>query len=151
MANTKLSAFFSLLLVFCSGVGVGVVGYRAYSGSVVAPAKTPEKRTPPNPEEFRKHLIQEMTTEVHLDPDQVAKLVQIYDDTRNQFNEINTQFDEKGRALRDDQISKVKAMLRPDQVPLYEALHARKEAERAARRHPKGGIVPGDKGDKSSK
>jgi hypothetical protein len=151
MANTKLSAFFSLLLVFCSGVGVGVVGYRAYSSSLGSAPKTAEKRTPPNPEEFRKQAIQEMTTEVHLDPTEVNNLVQIYDNTKTQFDEMHTEFEDKSRSIRDDQIKKIREMLRPDQVPLFDALHARKEAERAARRRSKGGIVQGDRGDKGSK
>ena len=89
-----------------------------------------------------------MTTEVHLDPDQVTKLVQIYDDTKAQFDDVHEKLEEKSRSIRDDQIAKIKAMLRPDQVPLYNALHARHEAERAARNRDKGGIVPGDKSSK---
>jgi hypothetical protein len=128
MANTKLSAFFSLLLVFCSGIAVGVVGYRAYNTSVTPSAKAPEKR--PTPEEFRKHLIDEMTREVHLDDQQVALLKQIYEQTRVRFDEVNTKFAAEGQSIHDEQIDKIKKMLRPDQIPLYDALPTRHEAER---------------------
>jgi hypothetical protein len=151
MANTKLSAFFSLLLVFCSGAVVGIIGYRFYNTSIVAPTKALDRRQPPSPEEFRKQRIEEMTREVHLDGQQVAKLGEIFDETKARFDDVNTKLREEGKAIRDDQIAKIKALLRPDQVPLYEALDARKEAERENERKKRGrkgpGIVP-DKGDK---
>ena len=72
MANTKLSAFLSLLLVFCSGAVVGVFGYRVYSTSKVVVAPRPAEKQ--DPEVRRKQLIDEMTREVKLDPEQVVKL-----------------------------------------------------------------------------
>ena len=58
MANTKLSAFFSLLLVFCSGAVLGILGYRIYN--------TPSRPIPPDVR--RKQLIEETTREVKLTP-----------------------------------------------------------------------------------
>jgi len=135
MANSRLSAFFSLLLVFCSGAVVGVFGYRAYDHSVSSPIRPAEKR--PDPEEVRKQLIAETAKEVRLDGQQVAQLGKIYDDTRERFNDINKQRNVEARAIWDDQTARIKALLRPDQVPLYEALRARKETERKG--HRKGG------------
>ena len=128
MANTKLSAFLSILFVFCSGIVVGAVGYRVYNTSVVPTVKPPEKR--PTPEEFRNHLVEEMTREVHLDDRQVALLKQIYEQTRVHFDEVNTKLRAEGQSIHDEQIDKIKKMLRPDQIPLYDALRARHEAER---------------------
>jgi len=134
MANTKLSALFSLLLVFASGLAVGVVATRVYNAKVASAVKPPEKRSP---EEFRKQLVDEMTKEVHLDDRQVAALKQIYEETRASFEEArakeNTKLRAEGQAIHDQQIEKVKKMLRPDQIPLYDALRTRKEAEHAAR------------------
>ena len=135
MANSKLSAFFSLLLVFCSGAVVGVFGYRAYNHSVSPSVRSPEKKQ--DPEEVRQQLIAETAKEVRLDDRQVAQLGKVYDDTRERFNEFNKQRNAEARAIWDEQTARIKALLRPDQVPLYDALRARKEAERKARR--KGG------------
>jgi len=135
MANTKLSAFLSLLLVFFSGGVVGVFAYRAYDRSLSVTARSPEKKQ--DPEEVRKQLIDEMTREAKLDGRQVAQLGQIYDKIRERFNEFNKQRNLEARAIWDDQTAQIKAILRPDQVVLYESLRARKEAERKARR--KGG------------
>jgi len=150
MANTKLSAFLSLLLVFSSGIVVGAVGYRVYTTSVAVSAKPPEKR--PSPEETRKRLIQEMTTEVHLDEQQVGKLKQIYEETRATFNDARTRADAKlraeGASIHDEQVEKIKAILRPDQIPLYDALRTRHEAEREAEHKQKGGRRKGGPDDK---
>jgi hypothetical protein len=131
MANTKLSAFLSLLLVFCSGIVVGVAGYRVYNTKVSSAVKPPEKRSP---EEFRKQVVEEMTREVHLDDRQVTLLKQIYDDTRASFDEArareNTKLHAEGQAIHDQQVENIKKILRPDQIPLYEALRSRHETER---------------------
>jgi hypothetical protein len=135
MPNSRLSAFFSLLLVFVSGAIVGVFGYRAYTHAQSVAVRAPEKKQ--DPEEVRKLLIDEMAKEVRLDGPQVAQLGKIYDDTRERFNEFNKQRNNEARAIWEEQTARIKALLRPDQEPLYEALRARKEAERKARR--KGG------------
>jgi hypothetical protein len=129
MANSKLSAFFSLLLVFISGIVVGGIGYRAYSAGKVSP-RPQEKQ---DPEVRRKQLIDEMTKECKLDPDQVAKLSHIYDETREHFFQLHKDMDEKSHAAWDQQIVQIRLILRPEQIPLYDALRARHEAERAAR------------------
>ena len=123
MANSKLSAFLSLLLVFLSGIAVGAVGYHVYNS-----------KKHPTPEEFRNHLVQEMTQEVHLDDRQVASLKQIYEETRASFDEArsreNAKLRAEGQAIHDLQVENIKQILRPDQIPLYDALRARHEAER---------------------
>ncbi|HEX3747311.1 MAG TPA: hypothetical protein VHW09_25420 [Bryobacteraceae bacterium] len=138
MANNKLSAFFSLLLVFASGIVVGAVGYRVYNTSTshAANSSRPPNRKMP-PEEFRRQLIEEMTREVHLDDDQAAKLKDIYQETANAFDQArdahNAKLHVEGQAIHDQQVEKIKKMLRPDQIPLYDALRTRREAERKAR------------------
>src|ERR1039457_4442000 len=140
MANTKLSAFFSLLLVFFSGVVVGGFAYRVYSTSAAAAPSNPkgpeEKR---DPEAIRKHNIDEMTQVVHLDQQQVVQLETIYDHIREQFDQVSQKRNADVRSIFDDQVAQTKAMLRPDQLPLYEALHAKHEADRKARKKGSGG------------
>jgi len=143
MANSKVSAFLSLLLVFASGTVVGGFGYRAYTTRVSPPPRPQEKRSP---EEFLKHAIAEMTRDVHLDDQQVTQLKTIYEETFADFNQKRAEFNAKlhseGQAIHDQQVEKIKAILRPDQIPLYDALRARHEAERKARH--KGGEIRKD-------
>ena len=140
MANTKLSAFFSLLLVFLSGVVVGGFAYRLYSTTaVVAPSNPKGSEEKRDPEAIRKRNIDDMTQAVHLDPQQVVQLEKIYDHTHEQFDQVSQKRNAEARAIYDDQVAQIKAMLRPDQLPLYEALHAKHEAERKARKKGSGG------------
>jgi hypothetical protein len=136
MANTKVSAFLSLLLVFCSGAVVGVFGYRVYNTSRVVATLRPQEKQ--DPEVRRKQLIDETTRELKLDPDQVVKLGKAYDDTRVQFLDLRKKMNAESRTIWDEQIAQIKAFLRPDQVALYEQVRARKEAERKQSPH-KGG------------
>jgi hypothetical protein len=151
MLQSKLSAFFSLLLVFLSGALVGGFADRLYNTTGVSSTKdTPAPRTKGpgqrmDPEERRKALVEEMRKEVKLDDQQVEQLQHIYDNTREQFMQLNQKRNSESHALWDNQTSQIKSILRPDQVSLFEALRAKHEAERDAyeKAHKKG--PPGGK------
>lgn len=137
MVKSRSSAILSVVLVFASGALVGAVANRLYMVNSVSsnganPAPHPPDR-PPNPEEMRKHLVEEMRTEVKLDDQQVVELQKIYDHTKDHFDEIHKRLNAESRAVRDKQTEEIRAMLRPDQVPLFDQLHARREAEHKAR------------------
>jgi hypothetical protein len=71
-----------------------------------------------------------MQQEVKLDDQQVAELNQIYDETREQGDQVRRNANNEMRAVWDTQTAKIKAILRPDQVALYDALRARHDAAR---------------------
>ena len=134
MVKSRSSAILSVVLVFLSGALVGAVANRLYMVNTVSSTTTMPPRPPDrNPEEVRRRRVAEMRTEVKLDDQQVVELEKIYDHTREQFDELHKRFDGEGRAVQEKQIEAVKAMLRPDQVPLYDQLRAKHEAERKAR------------------
>ena len=74
----------------------------------------------PSPEEVRKRIVTEMRDRVKLDDQQVARLNEIYDRTRQEFDALHKKASQESRAIWDRQKEEVQAMLRPDQVPLYE-------------------------------
>lgn len=115
MPKSKWSALVSLLLVFCSGALVGAVANRLYMVNTVRTA-------PPrlSPEEARKRQVTEMHDRVKLDDHQVELLNQIYDRTRQRFDDLHKQGSQQSRAIWDEQKDEIRAMLRPDQVPLYD-------------------------------
>jgi hypothetical protein len=148
MANTKLSAFFSLLLVFFSGAVVGVFGYRVYNTSAVVSQRPPEKKQDPGVR--RKQLIDEDTRELKLDADQVEKLGKVYDGTLEQFLELHKKMNAESRTIWENQIASIKSFLRPDQVVLYDSLRAKREAAHEANDRKQGrrkGGPPPDKKD----
>jgi hypothetical protein len=134
MLDTRKSAFLSLVLIFLSGVAVGGIAIHLLTINSVIPGANAATRRP-DPEEIRKHLVTEMKTRVKLDDQQIAELQKIYDETRANFDKFNEQRNAEARALRDNQTVRIKAMLRADQIPLFDQLHAEHEAEHK-RRHP---------------
>jgi hypothetical protein len=116
MPKNKLSAMASLLLVFSSGILVGVVGHRLYMVNTVATAR-PSR---PDPEEIRRKIVAEMRDRVKLDDQQTAKLNGIYDQTRQKFDDLHKKGSQESRGIWDQQKEEIKAILRPEQVPLYE-------------------------------
>jgi hypothetical protein len=146
MGKSRLSAVVSVALVFLSGVLVGAVGNRLYMVNTVVSGGNAQPPHPPerSPEERRKHLIDEMRREVKLDDQQVVQLEKIYDQTREQFAELNKRWNNESRAAWDKQTEEIKALLRPEQVVLFDQLRARHDAERKARHkgEPKGGPGP---------
>ena len=126
MPKNRLSALASLLLVFLSGILVGVVGHRLYMVNTVVTAPRPGR---PDPEEIRKHIVAEMRDRVKLDDQQTAQLNQIFDATKQQFDELHKKGNQESRAIRDKQRSEIKAILRPDQIPLYEAYQKERDEQ----------------------
>jgi hypothetical protein len=131
MPRSRLSPFLSVLLVFLSGVGIGVVGYRLYIEKASVVALAPSRKGQPAPEEVRKRIVAHMRDAVKLDDNQVAQLQAVMDETRDSFLRVKQHFDaqvdpihreaaaERDK-IHDAQAAKVRAFLRPDQIPLYE-------------------------------
>jgi hypothetical protein len=119
MPKNKVSALLSLLLVFASGILVGAVGYRLYVVNMVV---LPQAPRPPqrDPEEVRKRIVSEMQQKVKLDDAQVQQLNQIYDQTRQAFDALHKQSSQESRVIWEKQKDEVRAILRSDQLPLYE-------------------------------
>ena len=123
MLKTKSSALLSLILVFLSGTLVGAVSYRLYMvNSVNSGGGTPGRGGKGNmdPEVVRQRRVQEMKEKVNLDADQVAKLNVIYDATRQQFEALKKRGDGEAHGIWEKQRDAVRAILRPEQLPLYE-------------------------------
>jgi hypothetical protein len=131
MLKSKSSALLSVLLVFLSGVLVGGFAYRLYNVSVAAGPNNGRKL---DPEEARKRIVAEMRDRIKLDSHQVDQLQQIFDQTRDRFHQIHDKMNAEGQAIHNSQIEKIKAMLRADQVPLYEQWQAERDREREQRK-----------------
>ncbi len=138
MPKSRLSAFFSLLLVFVSGALVGAFAHRLYMVTTVTALKQTQQQPPRmSPEEVRKHQVEELRQKVGLDEKQIAEYNTILDGTRQQFDQLHDKMNAEGRQIHDQQISKVHAILRVDQLPLYEKWRADREAEHKRREQQK--------------
>ncbi len=147
MPNSKLSAFLSLLLVFFSGSVLGAFAYRLYSVNTVATqVPLPPQKKGGGPEEFIRQRMVEMKDRVKADDQQLAQIRQVYDQTRVEFDKLRARMNEEGKKGRDEidenQVRKIKEILRPDQIPIYdqiraehEAAHKRRQQERDQQNH----------------
>lgn len=133
MPKSKLSAFLSLLLVFFSGAVLGAFATRLYMVRTVVSSSIDRPPAPRDPQEVRRHLIAEMRQEVKLDEQQVAELNKIYDETREQGDQVHHELNTKMRAVWENQTERIKTILRPDQIALYDQLRTRHESERKRR------------------
>jgi hypothetical protein len=130
MPKSKLSAFLTLLLVFASGAVLGAVAHRLYVVNTVSGVGVPKR---PSPEEFRKRQVSEMRDRVKMDDAQVAKYNEILDQTKNRFEENHDRYNAATRAILDEQRTRVRSILRPDQTPLYDQMIAEHDAARKQR------------------
>ena len=146
MPKSRLSAALSLLLVFLSGGVLGAFAYRLYSISPVQSGK--DAGTPPrkmSPEEWRKKYVSDLTAAVKLDAQQLAALNGVLDRTRDEVEKLNGKMklehdavNEKWHpdreAIHHHQVESIKSLLRPDQLPLFDAYRAERERQRKLRR-----------------
>lgn len=142
MPQSKVSAFFSVLLVFVSGAAMGAVGYRLYAvksvaSSVTGPSNPPKK----SPEELRKLILNNLKESVKLDDQQLSELQKIYQEQHESFDQIHNKYQaqldqihqsakRETDQMHEAYVVKIKALLRPDQVALYEKWQADRAADR---------------------
>lgn len=122
MKRSNLAVSLYVALLFASGVAVGVFGQRLYSSNAVS-AKT----MPRSPEEYRKRYIDEMSERLKLSGDQVAQLQVILDATRAKFRANREKHKPEMRAIYQEQVDKVTAMLSDSQRLEYKKMHEERE------------------------
>lgn len=123
----RFSAALSLLLVFLSGALVGVLAHRAYT---LNPNRFVAPQRQPGPEDFRKRYVDDMRARVQLDDQQVVQLEQILDETGAAVRKNWMDYHKLNEDLHNQQVTRINAMLRPDQRPLYEKLRQEREMQR---------------------
>ena len=125
MKRRTLSTSLYVLLVFLSGAVVGGFAHRLYMVNTVS-AK---------PDEYRRKYMDEMRARLSLSSDQVAQVNAILDSTKARYHEVKEKWDKDARekakpelkAIHDDQVQKVKAILSETQRAGYDQLRAERE------------------------
>jgi hypothetical protein len=128
MKRNQWAAALLSLLLFLSGAAVGALAHRYYAATTVS-AKTAA-------ETFREHYLTEMKSKLNLTDAQVKQLDAILDDTKAKYKTVRDQFRPQMLAIKNEQISRVKEILNPEQVPVYERLvseHEKRAREEEAR------------------
>ena len=145
MPKSKVSAFFSVVLVFVSGVAMGAVGYRLYTVKAAMAPSVANAAPKKSPEEVRKLILGSLKDKVKLDDAQTQQVKKIYEDQFAEFTQIRNRYQsviDKAHAdsrrdseqLHDADVAKIKALLRPDQQELYAQWQADRAAAQAKRK-----------------
>jgi Spy/CpxP family protein refolding chaperone len=116
-------------LVFVCGGVLGFFANRLYTATTVN-ANAKNGKNPPTPEEFRKWLIGQYQTRLKLTDDQVQKVNLILDESQAQVNAIHGQMDPQLDAVRQNQITRMKLMLSPEQQTKYDQWREERQRER---------------------
>ncbi|MGB9604381.1 MAG: hypothetical protein ACP5U2_13910 [Bryobacteraceae bacterium] len=118
MRRSRFAVAIYLLLVFASGVAVGVIGHRFFEKEVKPP---PPAR--PNPEEFRRRYMEEMRNRLKLTDEQARQIEAILDETRDRYRA-------QTRALQEEQTARIRALLSDQQRAEYEKMRQEREERR---------------------
>lgn len=117
MPRTRLSAALYLVLVFASGILVGVVSHRLYVTSTVSATAVPPPRTM---DEVRKKYLTDMRAKVGVNDQQIASVNQILDETKRKFDELHVKEKPTHDKVTQEQIEAISALLTPSQKIAYD-------------------------------
>ena len=133
MKRSSLSTGVYLLLVFLSGIVVGVFANRLYVMNSVSANANPK-----SPEEWRRKYVAEMRSRLRLSDQQVAQLEPILDETRQRFHDAHERAKPELKAIQDEQVQKIRSILRDDQKAEYEKMREEREKRRQLldKKHP---------------
>jgi hypothetical protein len=114
MPRTRYSAVLYLILVFASGILVGVVSHRLYVTSTVSAT------APRSMDELRKKYLAEMRARVGVNDQQLTSVNGILDDTKRKFDDLARNEKPLHDAISKEQVDSISALLTPPQKIAYE-------------------------------
>jgi predicted secreted Zn-dependent protease len=127
MPRTRISIALYLVLVFASGILVGIVSNRLYATSTASASTSPSSMS-----EFRKRYLNGMRTKVGVSEDQIIAITKTLDETKKKYDELAAQEQPLHDKIQQEHIDEVKALLNPQQNIAYdnwraERAHAKKK------------------------
>ena len=125
MKRPAVTTTLYVLLVFASGIAVGGSAHLLYTSNSVIASTAPRP-----PAEYRRQLVAEMSTRLHLTKDQVSQLEPILDETRRRYQECHKKIDPETKAIQAEQVQKIRALLTDDQQVEFEKMRAEREKNR---------------------
>lgn len=127
--RSRLTIAFYVVLVFASGILVGIESHRLYATTSTARANT----TPQTMGEFRRRYLEGMRNQVGANAEQIVEINSILEDTKRKVEELTAAEKPLHDKIQQDHIDQIKALLTPDQRVRYEAWRAaRAKAQREA-------------------
>jgi len=138
MPRTRFSAVLYLIVVFASGILVGVVSHRLYITSTVNASLVPP--APRTMDEVRRQYLADMRKKVGVNDDQIASVDRILDETKRKFDELHAQEKPLRDKIQQDQHDAINALLNDQQKVAFDnwrAERARLQAEQQKKQQKK--------------
>ena len=134
MPRSRLTIALYLILVFASGILVGVVSHRLYATTSTASANN----SPQTVTEFRRRYLEGMKKEVGASDAQLVEIGKILEDTKKKVDELAAAERPLHDKIQQDHIDQIKELLSPQQRIAYENWRAARErAKRLAQQNNK--------------
>jgi hypothetical protein len=122
MPRSRLSIALYLVLVFASGILVGIVSFRLYSTNTASANNSPRSMS-----EFRKRYLDGMRTKVGVSEAQIVAITKTLDDTKRKYDELAAQEQPLHDKIQQNHIDEVKALLNDQQKIAYDNWRAERE------------------------
>lgn len=115
MPRSRISIALYLVLVFASGILVGIASNRLYATSTASANSSPHSIS-----EFRKRYLDGMRTRVGANDAQIAAITKQLDETKRKYDELAAMEQPLHDKIQEDHIEAIKALLTPQQVAAYD-------------------------------
>ena len=105
MPRTRIGIAFYLILVFASGILVGIVSFRLYAANTASANNSPRSMT-----EFRKRYLDGMRTKVGVSEAQIVEITRTLDETKHRFDALAAQEQPLHDKIQQEHIDAIKAL-----------------------------------------
>ena len=116
LSRSRTTIALYLVLVFASGILVGVESHRLYATTSTARANN----SPQNMSEFRRRYLDGMKTQVGVSDTQLTQINNILEDTKNKVNELAALEKPLHDRIQQEHIDEIKDLLNPQQKIAYD-------------------------------
>ena len=123
LARSRATIALYLVLVFASGILVGVESHRLYATTSTARANS----SPQNMGEFRRRYLEGMKTQVGVSDAQLSQINNILEDTKKKVNELAELEKPLHDRIQQEHIDQIKDLLTPQQRIAYDNWRAARE------------------------
>ena len=125
-SKTRREAALLVLVVFLLGLLVGGVGNHLWGERVWGHQQAGPHQGPPS----RQDIVNKLTAELQLTPDQQTQIGPIIDDTRAQIRAIYEPADAQHEKIRQQGRERIRAILTPEQQPKFDQFLQRIDEQR---------------------
>ncbi len=129
--RSNRKAFLLVLAVFVLGIALGAVGAYLAGGRVRSAQPVAE-----NHRDKRARILEQLTRELDLTPDQRKRLEAILEDVGAKYRALHEQIAPQTEQVRKQGRDQIRAILTPDQRPMFEEFLRRLDEERKKRNNP---------------